>query len=69
MKSKEKAKKIGLLLAIHSYIFISTFIITLLDVTKGAGDGQVGTNMLNFECFKAYTTASNIWLELHLSCM
>lgn len=60
MKSEEKARKIGLLLAIHSYIFISTFIITLLGVTKGAGDGQVGKDMINLGYFKAYTMDSNI---------
>lgn len=55
MKRKQK-----ILLAVHSYMFLSTLIITIMGVAAGAGAGQNGDNMKGLGFFRAFTMDSNI---------
>lgn len=52
------AKKITLAV-VHLFIFVITVILTIKGVFYGAGEGQLGENMINLGYFKAFTVDSN----------
>lgn len=56
-------KKISLYL-IHSIIIISTIIIVILGVGKGASDGQVGESIVGVGYFKPFTIDSNVLMGI-----
>lgn len=54
-----KTSKKIILLLIHLFIAVVTILLTLKGVLLGAGQGQLGENMINLGYFKAFTVDSN----------
>lgn len=54
-----KRKKI-ILTALYLFLIISTAVIAVMGAVRGAGDVQLGENMVNSGYFKAFTPDSNI---------
>lgn len=61
--SMNKKEKIIAVIA-HSFILISTIIITIQGIMKGAGEAQLGNEMIGIGYFKPFTIDSNVFLGL-----
>lgn len=60
--SDKTGNKISLI--INAYIVISAFIVMIVGVCMGAGEGQVGDSMRGLGYFKAFTIDSNVLMGL-----
>lgn len=58
-----KSKNI-IVLIINLFIVISTIIIACIGINEGAGNGQLGENMIGIGYFKAFTVDSNVLLGI-----
>lgn len=56
----ELKKKNTLMLVINLFLAVSTVVLTIIGMTRGAGEGQLGENMDGIGYFKAFTTDSNV---------
>lgn len=63
------SKKQILLLLINAFIVVSTIIITINGVSKGASSGQVGEDMIGWGYFKPYTIDSNVFAGICSLCV
>lgn len=59
MKTNSKKRNI-IALTINGFIAISTFIIMIIGIVKGASNGQLGVGMIGLGYFKPYTIDSNV---------
>lgn len=63
-KDLKRTIKTTLLFGINAVLFVTSLIITIFGVSKGAGDGQLGQEMVGFGYFKAFTIDSNVFMGL-----